>query len=236
MKNIFLSFAFLFIFSTAVYSQIAPIAPMNIPEVFDNSIPFPQSAVEGFNMFTDSALTELKPEYEDKIKLIKDYQEKVNDFILETSNEVQRLAINNDPLIKDTAMKELDRRIRAVNMEMSDIFMLELNEVGTSQAEFSEDLNTVTDNKEKIDKVNAYISGKYAELWNKYFQMYREKLLTIYALYQEADFGNAPVNPITKITITSSLLATLEAYVNHKNEIAKGTAERAARYYISYKN
>ena len=235
MKNILAAIIILFVINVS-YSQVTPIVPMNLPEVYDNSIPLPTSAEQGYNMFTDNTITTLKPAYADKIKLIKDYEVKVNDYIVETAKIVQDMAAANDPTLRDTTMDPLLRNIKAVNLEMNEIFMLELSEIGTAQAQFTEELKTITDNREKIRRLNAYTSGKYAELTNKYNDMYREKIVTIYALYQESDFAAKPVNPITRVNIASSLFATLEAFVNHKNTIAKATAERLAKDYMAYKD
>jgi len=235
MKKILCLVFIFFAFIAPAYSQVTPIAPMNLPEVYDNSIALPKTAEEGYNMFTDNTFTTLKPQYADKIKLIKDYEVKVNDYIVETAKIVQNMAASNDPVLRDSSMEYLLRNIKAVNLEMTEIFTKELMEVGTAQAEFKQELDATTGNPEKIRKLNTYTSGKYAELCNKYFQLYREKLITIYAMYQESDFAAKPLNPITRVNIASSLFATLEAYVNHKNEIAKGTAERLARDYAAFK-
>lgn len=236
MKNILYSLVFFFVFAAAVYSQVTPIPPMNLPEVFDNSIELPRSAEEGYNMFTDNTFTTLKAPYADKMKLISDYVVKVNDFAVETAREVQSMSSGNVSVFSDTSFEYVNKRIMAVNQEMSDIFMLEVAELGTAQAEFTEHIATVTDKREKLRQLNEYISGKYATICNKYFSMYREKLVTIYALYQETNFASAPVNPLTRAAIAASLIATMKAYVNHKNDIAKGTAERLAKDFIAYRD
>ncbi len=239
MKNIsrfLLPLIVFLVLTSVVYSQVPPITPMNLPEVFDNSMPLAKSAEEGYNMFTDNTFTTLKSPYADKIKLIKDYEVKVNDYIVATSEYAKGLLAGNDPILNDTSRNYMNRNIKNVNLEMTDIFMLEFAEIGAAQIEFSDHLNTIPDNKEKIRQLNTYISGKYADLSNKYYAMYHEKLVTIYGLYQESNFANEPPNPFTRINIASSLYATLEAYVNHKNEVAKATAERLAKDYVAYKN
>src|SRR4051812_17664727 len=95
---------FVLIFLSTAYSQVTPISPMNLPEVYDNSIPLPQAAEEGYNMFTDNTFTSLKSQFADKIKMIKDYEVKVNDYIVETAKEVQSMAAGNDAILKDTSM------------------------------------------------------------------------------------------------------------------------------------
>lgn len=168
------------IFASAGYSQVAPI---NMPEVYDNSIALPKTAEEGYNMFTDNTFTILKSPYIDKITYIKDYEKQINDYIAKTTEEVRTLTMSNDPLIRDTSQEEINRKIKNLNLEMIDIVSAELWDVGMAQVDFNKEIAVITDNKEKLKRLNAYISGKYADITNKYAAKLREKLLQIYPLY-----------------------------------------------------
>lgn len=221
--------------NVSVFS-FAQITPLNLPETFDNSIPLPRTAEEGFNMFTDSTLTTLKPVYADKITFMKNYSKSVNDYLLQIAEEVKTAAINNDPIIQDTSMDGLNRRIRALNEEMTEIITNGVGELGTAQAEFLEQLAAVQDNREKMNMLNTYISGRYAEIFNRYCAVLREKLVSIYGLYQEVNFGASIRNPVSRITTIGSLYTTLVAFVNHKNDIVKGTSERLGKDYLAFKN
>ena len=117
--------------------SFAQITPLNLPETFDNSIPLPQSAEQGFNIYRDSTLTTLKPVYADKITFVNDYAKRVNDYMLQTAEEVKTAAINNDPILQDTSMEEINRRIKGLNEEMTEIITNGVGELGTAQAEFA---------------------------------------------------------------------------------------------------
>lgn len=232
MKTI-LSILIFFSFSVINFAQVTP---LNLPETFDNSIPLPRTAEEGFNMFTDNTLTTLKPVYADKFTFVKEYMKKVNDYMLQTAEEVKTAAINNDPILQDTSMEEINRRIKALNEEMTEIITNGVGELGTAQAEFNEQILTVQDNREKMNRLNSFIAGKYAEIFNRYCAVLREKLVSINTLYQEVNFGTSIRNPVSRVTTIASLYATLGAFVNHKNDLIKGTAERLGRDYLAYKN
>ena len=236
MKKNLQLLCFFIIFFSAASITFAQITPLNLPETFDNSISLPRTAEEGFNMFTDNSLTTLKPVYADKITFMKNYSKSVNDYMVQTAEEVKTAAINNDPILQDTSMEEINRRIKALNEEMTEIITNGVGELGTAQAEFAEQILTVQDNTEKMNRLNSYISGKYAEIFNRYSAVLRTKLVSIYGLYQEVNFGTSIRNPVSRITAIASLYATLNAFVNHKNDIVKGTAERLAKDYMAYKN
>jgi hypothetical protein len=236
MKNYLQSLCFYVIFLSVTCISFAQVTPLNLPETFDNSIPLPRTAEEGFNMYTDNTLTLLKPVHTDKINFVKDYMKRVNDYMLQTAEEVKTAAINNDAVLQDTSMEGINRRIKALNDEMTEIITNEVGELGTAQAEFAGQISSVQDNREKMNRLNSYISGKYAEIFNRYCAALREKLVSIYGLYQEVNFGASMRNPVSRITAIASLYATLGAFVNHKNDIVKGTAERLAIDYLAYKN
>ncbi|MBS1492761.1 MAG: hypothetical protein JST55_04605 [Bacteroidetes bacterium] len=233
MKNIFYYTLFLFVFSSGIFAQMQPI---NMPEVYDNSISLPGSAEQGFNMFTDNTFTTLKSPYQEKITFVKDYEKKIDDYMKQTTEEGRGLVASNDPLMRDTSQEYLNRQIVNLNLEMLDIVTKELNDIGLAQIEFNEQIAPLTDNKEKLKRLNTYISGKYADITNKYAGLLREKLVQIYALYQEINFGSGIRNPLTRLTTISSLFATVDVYVNRRNEAARLTAERLAKDYIAYKN
>lgn len=233
MKNIFYISLFLFIFTSAVFSQVQPI---NMPEVYDNSIALPKSAEEGFNMFTDNTFTTLKTPYQEKINFIKDYKNKVNDYMQQTAEEVRTLAANNDPLMRDTSQEYINRQIKDLNLQMLDVVTNELSEIGMAQVEFNDQIASLTDNKEKLKRLNTYISGKYADITNKYAGLLREKLVQIYPIYQDINFGAGIKNPVSRMTTIASLFATVDVYVNRRNEAARLTAERLAKDYMAYKN
>lgn len=220
---------------TAAFS-FAQVTPLNLPETFDNSIPLPGTAEEGFNMFTDNSFSTFKPVYADKITFLKNYMKSVNDYMLQTAEEVKTAAINNDPVLQDTSMEELNRRIKGLNEEMTEIITNGVGELGTAQAEFNQQILTVQDNREKMNRLNSFIAGKYAEIFNRYSAVLREKLVGIYGLYQEVNFGASIRNPVSRVTTIASLYATLGAFVSHKNDLVKGTAERLGKDYMAYKN
>lgn len=233
MKKILYSIVFFFVFTSVIYSQITPI---NMPEVYDNSIALPKSAEEGFNMFTDNTFTTLKSPYGEKIAFIKDYENKINNYMTQTTDDGRALLASNDPILKDTSMEPMNRKIVAMNLELLDIVTNELNDIGMAQVEFTDVINNTPDNKEKIKKLNAYISGKYADITNKYAALLREKLLLIYPMYQEINFGQSVQNPLTRMTVIASLYATVDVYVNRRNQAAFLTALRLAKDYVAYKN
>ena len=226
----------LFILFCCSVISFAQVTPLNLPEAFDNSVTLPRNALDGFNMFTDNTFTSFKPEYANKLAAIKDYAKKVNDYMVQTAQEIQTLAMNNDPIIQDTSMEEVNRRIKALNEEMTTIITNGVGELGTAQAEINETINSLPGNNEKLTALNNYISGKYADILNRYSAVLREKLVSINQIYQDVNYGSAIRNPVIRVTTLASLYSTVEAFVNHRNDIVKGTAERLARDYMAYKN
>ncbi|MBN8571820.1 MAG: hypothetical protein J0M18_19530 [Ignavibacteria bacterium] len=156
--------------------------------------------------------------------------------MVQTAEEIQTLAVNNDPIIQDTSMEEVNRKIKALNEEMTTIITNGVGELGTAQAEINETINSLPGNNEKLTALNNYISGKYADILNRYSAVLREKLVSINQIYQDVNYGSAIRNPVTRVTTLASLYSTVEAFVNHRNDIVKGTAERLARDYMAYKN
>ena len=230
MKTTLLVFSIIILFISVTNAQVQPI---NMPEVFDNSISLPQTVEEGFNMFTDNNFTTLKPQFQQKLDYTKAYSDSARSYMQRLALEIQDAAMRSDPIISDTSMNELNRKIEAINQQMLDITTAELEEIAKAEEEFSNQISGIQNKQEKITKLNAYISGKYAEIMNRYSSQLREKIVEIYQLYLEANFGQNVRNPVTRVVTIAALYATVVSFVDWKNQTVRHTAERLAREFAA---
>jgi hypothetical protein len=229
-----LSVIVLFI-NIAVKSANAQVGPINMPEVFDNSLTLPGTAEEAFNMFTDNNFTKLKPQFQQKLDYTKSYADSTRSYMQKVAMEIQELAMRGDPSINDTSMNELNRKLEALNQQMMDITTAELEEIAKAEEQFANEIPTVQNKQEKINKLNAYISGKYSEILTKYATQLREKIIEIYALYQQVNFGQGVQNPVTRVVTIADLYATVVTFVDWKNQTVRNTLERMAREFAASK-
>lgn len=234
MKRI-ISFVFLLLAGSSYAQQIQRLQ-IDIPTKYDSSIDIPKTIDEGYNMFTDDNFTSLKPQYEQKINSINEFTKKANDYLVTCTQEYAELSMRNDPILQDTSREFAIREINVLNDELTTILNNVVSDLGAAQVEMRDRVNQIKDKNEKKRIINEFYTGKFQEVFNSHSSLLRTKLVEINYAYGVQDYGFAMVNPITRTKLIASLISTVQAFVNSKNNIAKGAAERLARDYLDLRN
>lgn len=235
MKTTHLVFSILILFiSFFSNSSLAQVEHVNLQNIFLNSIECPKSALEGYNMFTDTTFTVLKPQYQQKLDFTKKYADSVKNYMMSLSGEMQQLISQNDPLMYDTSMNYVHRDLESQNQDMLYLVTSINEKILEIEGSFQQYMSLETDKSRKLQLLDEYMREKFSYLISIIGQKFIDKLFQINKVYQQVNYGESIRNPITRMPVMADLYATIVTFSDWKNQIVKNTALRLARDYYEY--
>lgn len=235
MKTTLLVFsAFIFFICFLSKTGYAQVEHVNLIQTYNNSLELPVSAIDGYNMFTDQTYSTLKPQYQQKLDFTKKYADSVKNYMMSLSTEMQNLMSRNDPLMYDTSMNYVHRDLERQNQNMVDLINGINADILRIEEDYQNSITGITDKSQKLQKLNNYMRSVYSTVLNSYVPQLGTRISAINSTYQQINYGESILNPITRMPVMADLYATVVTFVDWKNQIVKSTAQRLAKDYYEY--